>query len=830
MTLEHPWILVLLPLPAAWLLWQWRRTTRKYGLVLKALAAAAVVLALAQPVISVWETKMAVAVLVDTSASVSAQDLERGSQIATRIERASGRHLVRVMPFAARVRPTTPAERDGGWKLHATPGAAGRSTNIEAAVLDAVAAMPAGLVPRVVLITDGNQNAGSASRAAWQARDTGVEIDTYLLKGRPQPELRLDAVSFPSLTFAGERFPIELTVHSPAKTAGTVTITAEGRALGSSTVALEPGLNYVNVQASLSLPGAFDVAGALDAGTLGTVRFAQAVTVRRPKILFVSQDPPGAELHLLGALRSASFEITSATEIPLATLDSFQIVILNNWNLEGVPKAAKIALNDLVRRGGGLLVIGGERNIYVEDPLKREDPLEQALPAKLVPPRSPEGTCVVLIIDKSSSMEGRKMELARLSAIGVIENLRPEDRVGVLIFDNSFQWAVPIRKAENRTLIKRLIAGITPDGGTQIAPALAESFRRILPIKATYKHIVLLTDGISEEGDSIALAREAATKKVTISTVGLGQDVNRSYLEKIAVFAKGKAYFLTDPSGLAQILLRDVMEHTGQTAVEKSVVPVVARQADILTGLRGLEFPALKGYVRYETKPSAETVLKFEPTDPLLALWQFGLGRSAVFTSDAKSRWAGNWVGWPGFDPFWTALARDLLPHAVAGDAHVTYDRANHQLVVDYRLGSGLARPTSVPDIFVMGPNGFHRPLETRKVAAGAYRGVVSIDDQRGLFRVRALDESDAFPETGIYLQEAELNEFGADDNLVRQLAEFTGGRFEPDPSDVFDTGGQAVASTMELWPGLLLLAILCNLAELIIRKWRAVIAPRAGR
>src|SRR5689334_3639965 len=124
-------------------------------------------------------------------------------------------------------------------------------------------------------------------------------------------------------------------------------------------------------------------------------------------------------------------------------------------------------------------------------------------------------------------MEGRKMELARLASIGVIENLRPSDQVGVLIFDNSFHWAVPIRRAEDRSTIKRMIAGITPDGGTQIAPALSEAYRKIsAQTAATYRHIVLLTDGISEEGDSLNLAKEASQKRVTISTVGLGQDVN----------------------------------------------------------------------------------------------------------------------------------------------------------------------------------------------------------------------------------------------------------------------------------------------------------------
>ncbi len=132
-------------------------------------------------------------------------------------------------------------------------------------------------------------------------------------------------------------------------------------------------------------------------------------------------------------------------------------------------------------------------------------------------------------------MEGKKIELARLAAIGVVENLKPDDRVGVLIFDNSFMWDVPIRSADNKTMIKREISGIIPDGGTQIAPALTEAYRKILPVNAAYKHIVLLTDGISEEGDSLGLSQDAANNRVTISTVGLGQDVNRSYLEKIAI-------------------------------------------------------------------------------------------------------------------------------------------------------------------------------------------------------------------------------------------------------------------------------------------------------
>ncbi len=228
----------------------------------------------------------------------------------------------------------------------------------------------------------------------------------------------------------------------------------------------------------------------------------------------------------------------------------------------------------------------------------------------------------------------------------MVDHLRPADTIGVLIFDNSYQWAVPMRRAEDKTLIKRLISGITPDGGTQIAPALSEAYRKIVGSKATYKHIVLLTDGISEEGDSMELAKEALEHEVTISTVGLGQDVNRTYLEKVAATSGGRSYFLNEPQGLEQILLKDVQDYSGSTAVEKPLTPIVERKAEILDGVGIDAAPPLKGYVRFAAKPEADTVLAIdqEKKDPLYVRWQYGLGRAAVFASDAKSRWAESWV------------------------------------------------------------------------------------------------------------------------------------------------------------------------------------------
>ena len=843
MTFLRAWVLLFALIPLGWMAYEWRRSSRRLAMGLKAGSLILVIFALSEPRLNYNDTKVAVAAVIDTSASVSPRDLEAASDLVNRMEKKRGSNILRVIPFAKATRNPSPQESAAGWKLSRTSGDAGRGTNLEVAIRDALASLPSGMIHRLVLVSDGRENLGTVTRATWQAQELGVPIDTVAMAGRPKPGLRTESVSFPAQVFSGERFPIDLVVTAPRKTPATIEISAEGKKLGTTNTELQAGENHLRMRSSIMAVGAVDLAGTISAPGLGDTRFEQAVNVTRPKVLLLSQDPAGTESHLIQALNQNQFDVALQSQAIPAKLDDYQLVVFNNWDMENIPLADKTRIEKYEQEGGGLLWIAGEHNQYVEKkPGTPEDPLERAFPAKLAPPRTPEGTAVVLIIDKSSSMEGKKMELARLASIGVVENLRPIDYVGVLIFDNSFQWAVPIRKAEDRTLIKRLIAGITPDGGTQIAPALTEAYHKIAALNAVYKHIVLLTDGISEEGDSMGLSREAALNHVTISTVGLGQDVNRAYLDKVASYAKGKSYFLNDPSGLEQILLKDVQEHTGTTAVEKSLKPEILQKAELLEGIGMESAPALLGYVRFDPKPSGDQILQMdqkngEKKDPLFIRWQYGLGRAAIFSSDAKSRWASAWVAWPGFDKFWTNVSRDLLPHGTATEALAEYDDASGDLVVEYHLGRHVEDPAKIPDVFVLGPNGFQKPMKVTKLAAGTYRASIPIGTNEGLFRIRPAVESKAFPEVGFYRQESELLDFGSNPALLKQIASGTGGSFfssdnskAVDLDRIFDSGGRSVPSSLQLWPGLLALAILLNLAELILRKWRGLIEALRGK
>jgi uncharacterized membrane protein len=826
-TFGRTWVLALVWLPFAWAWYELTtvkttRARRGPALALKVATFVLILLALAEPNLEISRTRVALGVLVDTSASVAPTDLERASRLVAGMNDNRGRNFLRVIPFARATRAPASGEAESPWRLRPTTGPDGRSTDLEAAIREAATSLPADMLPRLALITDGRENQGSVARAAWQAQQAGIPVDTFTMQGRPQPALRLESVSVPGNAFTGEPIDIDLNVSAPSATSVEIELTAEGRSLGNSQVPLAAGINPVRMHANLNTPGALDLSIVLRAPGATELRYDQAVMLKRPKVLYVSQDPESIDGHLTRALQAAQFDVTRATALDAAAFSDFQIVVLNNWDFEHIADARKDDLERYVREGGGLLLIGGEQNVYVEGK-KTEDALERTLPAKLLPPRNNEGVVVVLIIDKSSSMEGPKMDLAKAAATGTVANLRPMDQVGVLTFDNSFAWVVPIRKADDRNLINSRISGIFANGGTQIAPALTEAYQRILPLEAPYRHILLLTDGISEEGNSYDLARTALSRRVSISTIGLGADVHREYLQKIAELAGGKAYFLREPSGLEQIVLRDVAEHTGTTLVENALNVQVAKPSEILDGIDFAAAPPLKGYVRYETKPAAETILRLDRRDPLLARWQYGLGRAAVFTSDAKTRWATDWVAWKGFDKFWTNLARDLLPHARGGEASAEYDSASGALDVVYRLGPGVAEPTNIPAIFAIGSDGFHKPVEVKKTAAGTYRGHLLIGAREGLFRIRPVEDSRAFPEVGLYRPETELTEYGSNPLLLKQVAEFTGGRYEPSAKDVFDPGNRSLLTMLSLWPGLLALAVGLNLAELIMRKWNGL-------
>ena len=255
-------------------------------------------------------------------------------------------------------------------------------TNLEAPIRQALASLPAGMLHRIALITDGNENDGAVTRAAWQAQQTGVPIDTIALTGRSQPQLKTEAVGIPGAVFTGERFPVDLNDLFPARRPATVELSAEGKQIGTHQIALEAGENRIRIRTSLNAAGAIDLSGKIAAAGLGESRFEDAVAVRRPRVQWISEDPPGTEGHIVDVLTANRFDVVESKSLP-ANLDDTQLVASTTSTLEAVPDADKQRLETFVQGGGGALVIAGEHNAYVDHKDAPEDPLAAFIPGKI---------------------------------------------------------------------------------------------------------------------------------------------------------------------------------------------------------------------------------------------------------------------------------------------------------------------------------------------------------------------------------------------------------------------------------------------------------------
>src|SRR5262249_23659971 len=142
---------------------------------------------------------------------------------------------------------------------------------------------------------------------------------------------------------------------------------------------------------------------------------------------------------------------------------------------------------------------------------------------------------VALVIDKSGSMrEERRIVFAREAARQLVEHLKDHDRITVIGFDREPFVVVPLSEvADIRDDFDRLIDRLRPVGGTRLYPALVEARRQLLGEEAKRRHIIVLSDGLSEDAESSGERRQyydlglaLAEQGVTISTIALGRDAD----------------------------------------------------------------------------------------------------------------------------------------------------------------------------------------------------------------------------------------------------------------------------------------------------------------
>ena len=275
-----------------------------------------------------------------------------------------------------------------------------------------------------------------------------------------------------------------------------------------------------------------------------------------PRVLLVTSRPALVEPLVRALVREhVRVEVLLPDTLPDRPdlLRNYDLLVLSNVPAISLSQRRMEAIQTYVRLGGGLIVLGGDHALTPGG--YRNTVLEEVLPLVCEPKSDrPKPTlAMVLVLDCSGSMKGEKMRLAKLATRQAVEALGPRDRVGVLAFEEHSRWVSPLRPCADKESVLRGVEAIQADGGTKMYPALEQAYSVLRETSADVKHILLLTDGVSEPGDFASLAKKIADGNIGASIVGLGPDADRKLLREIEEKSKGRCYFCENARTLPRI-------------------------------------------------------------------------------------------------------------------------------------------------------------------------------------------------------------------------------------------------------------------------------------
>jgi uncharacterized membrane protein len=843
-------ILALLILAAEGVLY-WRRQSAgrlrapsgagdRWALALRCALIIILCVALLRPTLPRWVDRMNVVFLMDLSDSVSLASRERAYRFVAEAGRfmktgdrnsviGFGEQAVVDQPLAGRAAIERPkAQVDGS------------GTNIFQALQLALAMLPPGQANRIVMLTDGRQNAGNALAGAQAAKDAGADIYYVPAPLTFSQEVVAEAMVLPHEVKFGEPFQAKVVVWSHKDAEGRLSLFRNGEFLGSQVVRMTGGKNVFSYRQSLDASGihVYQAAMEVEGDTIeDNNRAVGAVVVRgRPQVLLADRDRSHAQ-SLAGALRSQNIDVTvvEPPQIPtdLAGLQKYDGVVLSNVSSLKLTRQQMGYIRDYVRDyGGGLVMIGGEESFGLGGYYRT--PVEEALPVTMEVKQKVEipSLAVVLSIDRSGSMamstdeKVTKLDLAKEASHLVVDLLDERNEVGVMSWDTEFVWDASVRPAKDKTAIHHAIATIKAGGGTDGYPALKESYQVLFERPALLKHVIFLSDGQMTRGDFQGLLRRMAKDKITVSTVAIGKDADVQLMVDVAKWGKGRFYYTEDSQTIPRIFTLETQLASKASLVEQPFKPQLTSPGhEAIQEIDWKSVPPLGGYVASSLKATADLVLMSHQEDPVLATWRYGLGRSVAFTSDAKAKWGVLWLRWREFNRFWSQLIRWTLRSGSRSDTVAIVERREDmgEIVVDAVDPKGEFINFLDSQVGVVAPNRERTVIDLEQVGPGRYRGRFPAG-QEGVYLVgmsqRRNERVVGSQLAGLVVPYAqELRDLGVDETLLRELAEFTGGGPVEKPPDAFLKSRRQSRIAVDVWPWLVGLAAVLLVPDIALRR-----------
>jgi uncharacterized membrane protein len=713
------------------------------------------------------------------------------------------------------------------------------ATDLAAGLRLAAAALPRDFSRRVVLVSDGRQTRGDAIGAARELAAAGTPVDVLPVGAVSSADVRLDTVDLPRTAYQGEVPTLTARVSADQPTPATLRVWRDDGqpvlerdvqlAAGEQELALplppaeDPGMHRYRVDVQVADRG-------VDATPLNNSLGAVETVSGPPRILVLTSEPESASA-LVGALQAGGADVRvtdpSAAPTDLSGWAAYQSVVLDDVGADSLPAPSLDQLEAYVRDlGRGLAMTGGPSSFgaggYSGTGVERALPVYMDVRGRGRQPR----VALALVIDKSGSMSGPKIDMAKEAAMRSLQVLGPLDQAAVLTFDSVPQWvATPTPLTDDgRQHLDDAIGGIDAGGGTEIYPAVAAAFDALREVDADVKHLIVLTDG-QDAGNSNyqPLVEQMVAAHVTVSTVALGDDADQGFLSALARAGHGRFHFTTNPADIPDIFTRETLMATRALLVDARFYPSAASDSPLLRGLT--ETPPMDGYIAVTPKERAEVVLVSPDGDPVLAAWQYGAGRAIAWTSDVGGRWTGAWAGATVTSGLWGNILSWLLPPQAQGPLSVNVNATtSDSATIDVDTAQTGANWTDVQSTHahVIGPDGQSEDVDLTPAGPGHYRGPMHTAAP-GAYVVEVTQDG-AQPLTGetgwVAPYPAEFRQVGVDPTFLQQVAAAGGGSVLDDARQAARRADHPTSARWPAWPVLVILAALTWPLEIASRRF----------
>ena len=718
-------------------------------------------------------------------------------------------------------------------------------TNIYEALQLAIGKLPAEGKNRIILFSDGNQNIEDAVDMAYLAKSLGIEIYPVPLDTRlDENEVMIEDITTPQTVPLETPFEIRLVITSRKETRADLILMRNGNLINVREVTLQSGKNVFRFVDTINERGLFlykaVVNASEDSFPQNNEGFSFTQGTRKSEVLYLAGENGPSESLVQALLRQGLHVEQKKVEDlqpSIHGLLDYSAIILDNVSGQILP----LGLMDNIERyvkdlGGGLMMIGGDKSFgagrYLKTPVEKALPVFMDVPTELEIP----GLCLILVIDKSQSMSGditskKKLEGAKIAAFSTVEMLNPTDRVGILAFDTQCQWVVPITQADDRRKIANRLSSLIADGGTDLFTGLEETYNVLKGVTAAKKHVIVLSDGLTSQADFQTLIQNFKSSHITVSTVALGKDSDKSLLKSIAQWGGGRSYYTDNAENLPRIFVGETEIATRKAILEKSIKPVAAMDDEIFQGIPIDDLPVIQGLVVTYPKPWSRVLVDTDE-GPLLVAWSYGLGRSVAFTSDFDGRWGKDWIQWNYFGTFISQVVKWLQKKE---------SRLNTLAQISEKEGKGTFSIDITNDqnrfvnnlqlkLRVLLPSKTEQTLPLDQVAPGKYDGSFAAKESGAYYFSLFGNEENGFsPPQNFGFAVTYSEEFKGlevNDALLERLAAITNGRMlnlTDDPADLFKAHSSKRDIGPPLWPYLVLISLFLLIADVGVRKFQSL-------